>query len=251
MQTSPPKCVRCGYSLADQQIFVQSELGMEVVRCPECGLAQGIGVHAPPLSVSRSVSAWRTFRWLIAACVVVFGSAGAIGGLAQSTGFAASVPLAEWISSRVHHQIYVWTPVGSGWWERTGEAELKAGAVSRWTIVDWMVLSDLLWAVPVGLISGLLYRAVFREATDLGHRVAVGTILVLSLAGLIAHNEFVKYLISTSQGRAMHLAMRESGFVIMYGAWFVVTGCTVAGIRYSGRLLDLMLRHLRGGRPTG
>ncbi|MFK7885018.1 MAG: hypothetical protein AB8F26_12650 [Phycisphaerales bacterium] len=246
-----PRCARCGYSLVEQRVFVQEDLGMSAVRCPECGLGQGIGSDAPPRFVTKSVSVWRTFRWLVAASVVIFGTAGAIGGLAQSTGFAASVPLAEWISGQVHRQIYAWTPVQSTWWENNGEARLAASGVSRWTIVDWMVLTDLLWAIPIGLIGGLLYRAVFRNATRRGHRVAIGVILASSLIGLIAHNELVKYLISTSQGRAMHLAMRESGFVIMYGSWIVVTGCVLLGIRYGGRLLDLLLLHLRGGRVAG
>lgn len=243
-------CARCGYSLAEQRVFVQEDLGMRVVRCPECGLGQGVGEDAPPRWTSRSVSGWRTVRWLVAALVVVLGIAGSIAGLAQSTGFAASRPLGEFMGYRCPPHAGLWMYVRESWWTDEGQAILAAEGKTAWGMVDWMVLTDLLWAVPIGLVGGLLYRAVFRDATRRGHQIAVGSIVCFSSIGLIAHVEYLKYLVYIHRGQAIDIAIGETGWVIMYGSWVVIAGCVLIGIRYGGRLLDVILRHLRGG-PVG
>lgn len=224
---------------------------METVRCPECGLGQGIGGDAPPPSMARAVSAWRTFRWLVAALVVVLGTAGAIAGLAQSTGFAASRPLGEFIGYRCPPHAGLWMSVRESWWINEGQTILGAEGKTAWSMIDWMVLTDLLWAVPIGLVGGLLYKAVFSDATRRGHQIVAGSIACFSLIGLIAHIEYLKYLVYIHRGQAIDIAIGETGWVIMYGSWVVITGCVLLGIRYGGRLLDVLLLHLRGGRVAG
>jgi len=118
----------------------------------------------------------KALLWLIIVMLLLLGSAGAIAGLSQSTGYAAAMPLAmecsdAWRSSDEFipgegrartARLYDWVPIA-------GPAAVDPHAVLRsaggWREgVGWIVLTDLLWFVPVGALASLLAAGAMPRA---------------------------------------------------------------------------------------
>src|SRR5690606_34839154 len=95
----------------------------------------------------------RLWRWVLSLLFMMVSIAGAVFGLAQSTGYAAVFPLADWIveTSGMRSR---WGLASARWWAREGRGGLSDQGLSPWALVDWSVAWDLLWALPIGWVAG-------------------------------------------------------------------------------------------------
>jgi len=242
------QCVSCGYELDGQVVYFIADIDVALVRCPECGLQQPVGPGLVSARRARNVAQNGLITWLGLVTIVVVGLAFAIGGLARSIGYAASVPLGEWIGRESPHSGSKRYWVGDLWWERTGRPRLIASGRDPWGMVDWTVCADLVRAIPIGIIGGVVYHAVFLHATRRGHTFAKCAIVLVSLAGLIGYTALTDHAIVVRDNRAIDLAMVETGFGIMFASWGVIVVIVLVGLWVGGRVLAFMIANLGGPR---
>lgn len=211
-------CSGCKYVLTGQPVRHDPVYQLRVVQCPECGT-----VHAVPMHRTTSARPQRRIgRVQIAlSAVLLLGLAGFAGGLAQSTGFAASVPVARQIAraSGQHEQIFARINLES-WHEQreSFSSALQAAGVG----FDVAVLTDLFWLVPViPLLVGLI--ACCLPAVRRPGLLLLGLLsMALASIGLTAY-----YVASYSEygfEYAINLAEWSGGY------WFGIFTMVVAGV---------------------
>lgn len=243
------QCLTCGYLLDGQPAFVREDFPIVLTRCPECGLSQPVGAGRRWAQRARRDISRSLWRWLLAVLFMVLCVSGTVFGLSQSTGYAAVFPLADWMAGEGSRNAPDRTTfVSARWWEETGRERLGAKEAGPWTMVDWWVLMDLLWAIPIGLVAGLWFQARLMHAGRRGQVAVWAVIGALSLAGLLGYFFATEVWIDTRENDAVDLAMSEVGWMISLGAWVVIWGAVTLGV-WSGRtVLRVVVRHLGGPR---
>lgn len=241
------QCLTCSYLLDGQPAFVREDFPIVLTRCPECGLSQPVGAERRWAQRARRDTSRSLWRWVLAVLFMVLCVSGTVFGLSQSTGYAAVYPLADWMAgANTNGEPSRWDFVGIRWWEREGRDALKAAGLGPWSLVDWWVLTDLLWAIPIGLVAGMWFQARLMHADRRG-RMGIWTVIgVLSLSGLIGYLVATESWIETRDNNAVDLAMSVVGWQISLGAWVVTWGTVTLGV-WSGRsVLRLVVKHLGG-----
>lgn len=242
-------CRRCRYALDGQVVFVREDLPMAVCRCPECGWVQPVSSSWWWAGRARKDASRGLRAWVISLAFMTLVIAGCIAGLAQSTGFAAGYPLADWIGREAPGR-------GSGrfstvvdvWWERTGRTRLEVSGRGVWDLVDWMVLTDILWAVPMGLLAGVWFQIKLLHASVQGRRVAAYAIVIVSIVLLMLYFLMTSVWVEQRDSSAADLAMMEVGFYITGAAWALISAVVIAGLWMGRPVLRLLVTHLGGPR---
>ena len=242
-------CRRCHYELDGQVVLVREDLPMAMCRCPECGWVQPVGSSWWWSGRAKKDASCGLFVWVISLTFMTLVIAGSIAGLAQSTGFAAGYPLADWIGQEAPGRgAGRFSRVVDTWWERTGRTRLEASGRGVWDLVDWMVLTDILWAVPMGLLAGVWFQMKFLHASAQGRRVATYLIVIVSIVLLMLYFLMTSVWIEQRDSSAADLAMMEVGFYITGAAWALISAVVIAGLWMGRPVLRLLVTHLGGPR---
>ncbi|MEZ6318885.1 MAG: hypothetical protein R3B49_09060 [Phycisphaerales bacterium] len=257
----PPgqRCLFCGYDLVGQAVTLEPNFNLAIAACPECGRAQPAGRVIRSMAASRRRASVVTAAWVVLVLVTVFGSVGAVAGLAQSTGYAASVPLARFIAlwhadhaSRGGELTLIepmeWNRIGTAWWAQGGRADVM-GMLTWNRLVQAGVLTDLLWLLVICPPFALLWRAVFVRAS----RRSV--ICWFALAGFVGACALWSYLAVDPWGvnpkvenYAIYVAEAEVGVYVLWGSYalgLMVLGVSIWG---AGAVLRRMIGSLGGPR---
>ena len=145
------------------------------LRCPECGRQQPAGIIAQPWRFRKSKHTLMAAVWLLLLALTFFGITGTLGGIAQSTDYAALKPFGATISQyfveadRKYHVDMLgraFNPekeISLEWWDDEGKAIMPALFKPK-EHIDWIVLTDWLWYLliaPAGALFSrvLLYRS--------------------------------------------------------------------------------------------
>lgn len=223
----------CTYSMEGQPIVLDEGSRLAVVTCPECGRTQPVGPILRGIKASRRRAALFTYGWVCTVLLTVFGSIGVIAGLAQSTGFAVSVPLARFIAlfyadaqagdaQPTIREPMQWNVIGLDWWENEGR-EAVMGTLAWNRLADAVVLTDLLWLLLICPPLALLWRAIFSRSsrTTIMSWFVLGVVVgAVGLYGyLSAQPQGVKY--HDRGNYAIYLAEAEVGVYVLWGSYAV------------------------------
>ncbi len=164
-------CSSCAYDLKGQRVVNEHHYRMNVVTCPECAAVIPYGPRYRGRRAERRRAEVMSFLWISIVGTIVIGLGASIMALAQSTGYAASIPFAEQISMehpppermiRIHGSI--WDEIPTAWWEQN--AARVTTAAGGWTrATDWIVLTDLLYYIPISIVFATLWRVMFMHTS--------------------------------------------------------------------------------------
>ena len=152
------RCSSCGYALAGQPVWRLTEVPIDVTRCPECGTVNPVAHEVPHLrtaGVRHRVRAVLLTLWRLA---LIIGTAGALAGLAQATGFSMCVPVT--VAGVGHLGIGPWDPVEVETW-REMERSGVLGSSGLGASVDWGATTNFVGLLPIICVAMLLWIPTF------------------------------------------------------------------------------------------
>lgn len=203
------RCMRCSFDLSGLPIILEKHYGMAVVKCPECGGVQPYGPRFRTIRSEYRRAQTRGCLWLLMLIVLIGATGGALAGLAQSTGFAASVPFAYHISeqyerkaARPRRSIFEW--VDLDWWEQ--ERATIIGSESWLSLADWIVLTDLLYYIPICFVAAMFWRAVLHRSRLLPRILILAVGPILGAIGLQVYFLVTPSLSASGSNYAIYLA---------------------------------------------
>ena len=218
-------CAGCGYALHGLPVRRLTEAPIDVVDCPECNAVEPLGRDIPVLRTKLIRGRLHDIALTVWRLVLVFGSAGAMAGLAQSTGFVYTVPVADRLARAFGPRTSTFSIVEVRAWEAIDKSRLHGGAA--WSSGDWSAALELLWFLPMALIVTLLWRVTFDQGSWLS-RACLGVVLLASVVALGAHyvgesvgtgpsTEYVFYLAQSDVGTWPGWASLAAGWAVMLG----------------------------------
>lgn len=244
-------CLKCTYPMDGQQVFVREDMMLALTRCPECGTAQPLGLVGPDGRAGKRAvrdASKGLLNWVAGICLMIAVISGSVAGLAQSTGFAMGYPLADWIAEHAPSGWSRWSYVPDVWWERTGRERLAQQDMQPSDLIDWLVLTDVLWAVPIAIGSGLWFHAATLHGSRRGRQCLGVLIMLLSSLMIAGYLVATRSWIEDRTASAADLAMNELGWVFALASWVVIAGIVAIGLWRGRVMLRMLVLHLGGPR---
>lgn len=181
--------------------------------------------------------------WWWARAITVCGiGGGALGAMAQSTGFAMSIPWAHRIASHFAtastfssgggESWTFWTPIRAWAWNEEGRGLFEA--YGGWEVFcPWLFLTDWLWLIPIGLGLAMLQSVCFPSQSR-GQRVGV-----VLLATALASAGWALYALTFIWGTMypIALAQREIGWIFALATILIGSASWIVSIPIARMML--------------